>query len=350
MRPNILTVSGTPYERGLAHGRAKKEEIASYINHFYTLVEKNRTPGEALQHVRKYIPYVEDYSPTLQEEIKGIAEGAECKYEEIIMLHLHEEIGDFSPHCTSFAVTANGSKDNQVYTGQTWDIPVDLCRDAHPFIMRSIIEEQEAILSFNYAGVVAGAGLNSHGISLNWNTLPRLKLQVGVPTYIIISEVLRQKTIGRALEAVFRARRAGCFKFMISDRDEIYSIEATPDDVDIFYSHRFLAHANHYEGRHKDRQDLGWVGSRRAASTIIRHNRMNRFMEENWGAIDREKCIDFFRDHVNYPFSICRHPVREANHITCAAWVVLPGQGEMWYAPGPPCDHEFTRVGILDQS
>jgi len=345
---DILTVSGTPYERGLAHGKSKREEIDNYLQHFYSLVEKDKTARETIQHVRKFVPFVEDYSPSIQEELLGISEGAQRGYEEIIMLHLHEEIGCFVPHCTSFAVTAPGTVDNQVYTGQTWDIPVDLCINAHPFLLRSINEEGEASIAFTYAGVIAGAGLNSHGISLNWNSLPRLQFEIGVPTYVIIAEVLRQKTIGKALEAIFRAQRAGCFKFMVSDTDEIYAVEATPADAEIFYSHRFLGHANHYEGRHKDRQDLNKVCSERAASTIVRQNRMIRFLNENWGSINVEKCQGILRDHVNYPFSICRHPEEEANHITCGAWIVLPGKGEFYYSPGPPCENSFTRVNVID--
>ena len=170
-------------------------------------------------------------------------------------------------------------------------------------------------------------------------------MTTGVPTYIIVAEILRQETLGDALDAVLRADRAGCFNFVITDDTELYAIEATPNDVDVFYSGEYMGHANHFvSDRFRSKQ------STESSSSIVRHNRMNRLLKENFGEIDLQTCMSFFRDHVNYPSSICCHPVDDPDPkqrwLTLDSWISIPSKREFWIAHGSPCENEFTRFSL----
>ncbi|MCF8008236.1 MAG: C45 family peptidase [Halanaerobiales bacterium] len=349
----LLEVTGNSYVRGKKYGEVKKESIDKLIKYLYEIYSDNKKSKESImEHVRKHIPYIKEYSKEIFKELQGIADGSDKLLDEIIMIHLHEEKSGFSSHnCTTYAATGRATVNQETFIGQTWDIPENLCDNTGAFLLKERTNDSLDILSYTYAGMLSGAGMNSKGISLVWNSVPRINLQIGVPTYIIIAEILRQKKIGDALAAIFRAKRAGCFNFLISDETEIYSIEASPNDVGIFYSDSYFAHTNHFlSDSFKEKQDIEKVAKEYSASTVIRQNRINRMLREKEGNIDIKGCKDLMYDHVNHPESICRHPDsnkdKEKRIITCSSFVMSPSQKELWITNGPACENKFQKYSI----
>jgi len=350
-----IEISGDPFERGKEYGNKVKREIENFVDYLLEeLAESDQSDRDILDHSHKYIPFIEDYSEPIYEELKGVAEGSERKLEEIVLISLHEErrsFSDLAQSCTTFAVTGGATGDGSNLMGQTWDITPELCEKADPFLLQVNREEGPSFLSYTYPGMMAGAGLNEEGIGVSWNSVPRLNFDYGVPTYVLIENILRQDKIGDALSAVLQAKRAGCFNFVIGGPEEIYSVEATPDEVDVIYSRKSIGHANHYvTDKFRDRQDLGQAGGRSSASSTIRHNRINRLLRENEGNIDLDLLKKFTRDHVNFPQSICRHPEPldedEQGFISCATWIIDNTNKDWWIATGPACEYEFVRYSI----
>lgn len=350
---DLLEISGNPFEKGKEYGELKKDSIEILVKYVYkTFLEDKTSKDKVLEYIKKHIPYIKEYSNDIYDELRGIAKGSNKLLEEIVMIHMQEETSGFTSHnCTTFASTGKATVNGETFIGQTWDISKNLCENAGAFLLKDKANKGPEILAYTYAGMLAGAGMNSKGISLVWNSVPRLKIKVGVPTYIIIAEILRQDKIGDALAAIFRAKRSGCFNFLIADTSEIYNIEVTPDDVHISYSDTFLTHANHFlSDKFKNMQDIAKVASKYSASTIIRQNRMNRLLKEKYGNIDLENCKNFMYDHVNYPESICRHPDpkkdKEKQIITCSSFVMVPFRKEMWISNGPACENGFQKYNI----
>src|SRR6056297_2408565 len=269
----LLEITGNSYERGNKLGKIKKDGIGLLVQYLYKdYSSNNESKKDILEHAKEHIPFIKEYSPKIFEEIQGIADGSKRKLEEIIMIHMHEERAGFSSHnCTTFAATGSSTTDGDTFIGQTWDISKNLCENAGAFLLKTKRENGPDTLAYTYAGMLAGAGINSEGISIVWNSVPRLGLKPGVPTYIIIAEILRQKRIGDAIAAILKADRSGCFNFLIADESELYNIEATPDDVHISYSNKYLSHANHYlSEKFRNKQDIVKVARNYSASTIIR--------------------------------------------------------------------------------
>lgn len=348
-----VKISGTPLERGKEYGTKLAGRIEDFVE--YLLEEFGEPEGsdeDLLAHSEKYIPFIEDYSPEIYDELRGIAEGSGRGLNEIVMLTLHEERRSFSElaqSCTTFAVTGEGTKDGSNLMGQTWDITPGLCENADPFLLEVDREGGPNFLSYTYPGMMAGAGLNSKGIGISWNSVPRLSFDYGVPTYVIIENVLRQDKIGDAISVVLQAKRAGCFNFVIGEEEEIYGIEATPEGSETIYSRKSIGHANHYiSDKFRFDQNLDQAGGRASASSTVRHNRINRLLEENLGQIDLRLLQDFTSDHVNFPQSICRHPEPtgedEQGYISCATWIMNNDKREWWIANGPACENEFKQL------
>jgi isopenicillin-N N-acyltransferase-like protein len=342
-----LEISGDAYDRGFEYGEKQKNPITRFIDTFYVeFSEGNLSKEAALRYASKHTPYIEDYSPEVMEELKGIAEGSEKKLEELVMVALHEEKGAFNEKCTALGATGEATVDGETFVGQNWDMATNVWWDGDmPSLLKIRRGNKPDVLAYVYPGFQSAAGMNSNGICMSWNSVPRIELKVGVPTYIIIADLLRQPTIGDALNSVLRADRAGCFNFMIGDDTEVYNVEATPHHIDIRYVETCFGHGNHFvSDKISGLQDM----SKMKASTILRHNRMNRMLKKKFGNIILEDCMDMFRDHTGYPFCICSHPEPELdkNGLTWASWVQVPRKREWWISHGPPCHNEYKKYKI----
>jgi isopenicillin-N N-acyltransferase-like protein len=353
-----ISISGTPYNRGKEYGANLSALITNFSEFLLKeFTESETTEKELINQTRKYLPFIKNYSPAIYQELQGIADGANLGLEKIAMMTLHEErlaYKNLGQACTTFAATGEATFDGSTYLGQTWDISLSLCENANPHLLEVNRENGPSYMAYTYPGMMANAGLNEAGIGISWNSLPRIDIQYGVPTYAIIENVLRQSRIGDALNAVIEADRAGCFNFVIADGTEIYSIEATPDDAEVIYSRASLGHANHYTcDRFRKEQNLSGDKGRNLdvgtpGSTIVRHNRINKLLDENSGKINLNLMKELTRDHVNYPDSICRHPETgygdaEA-YVSCATWIMDTTNKEWWIAHGgPPCENEFSE-------
>lgn len=351
-----VSISGTPYNRGREYGENLSDQIASFAGYLLKeFTESGTTEEELINQTRKYLPFIENYSSEIYQELNGIADGANLGLEKIAMMTLHEErlaYKNLGQACTTFAATGEATLDGSTYMGQTWDIAPALCENANPHLLEVNCQNGPNYVGYTYPGMMANAGLNEAGIGISWNSLPRIDIQYGVPTYVIIESVLRQSRIGEALTTVIEANRAGCFNFVIADGAEIYLIEATPDDVEVIYSKTSLGHANHYTyDRFRKEQDLSRNSGQNLdvgppGSTIVRHNRINRLLDENSGQINLTLMKELVKDHVNYPQSICRHPEtghgNEEAYVSCATWIMDTTNKEWWIAHGgPPCENEF---------
>lgn len=344
-----MDLRGSPHDRGYAYGEACRARISRMIEVQYLAEFGGRlTKDRLLEHARKYEPFIEDYSPEIAEELRAIAEGSGREYDEIVMVNALEERNAFQlGRCTVFGATGKATRDGETFAGQTWDgVEKEWWDGEFGLLLRIRKKDGPDILDYTNPGILASAGLNGNGIAVSWNTMPQPKLALGVPAYIIVAEVLRQKTLGEAVEAVRRAHRASTFHLLITDGHELYGVEGTPDDVDIAYAGESVGHANHFVSE----KFATWMNTDVSSSSVIRHNRINRLLRENHGAIDLEACEGFLRDHVNYPWSICCHPGDHPDPsqrgYTLDAWISVPSRREFWIAHGLPCENEFVKFSF----
>ena len=344
-----MELRGGPHDRGYAYGEACRGRIARMIEvQFLEEFQGRLTKDQLLKQARKYEPFIEDYSPEIAEELKGIAEGSGRLYDEIVMVNALEERKAFEPgHCTVFAATGKATRDGETFTGQTWDgVEKEWWDGEFGLLFQIRRKDGPDILDYTNPGILASAGLNANGIAVNWNTMPQPHLAIGVPAYVIVAEVLRQKILGEALDAVRRAHRASTFHLLITDGQELYGVEGTPGDVDIAYGGESVGHANHFVSE----KFASSLNTDVSSSSIIRHNRMNRLLKESHGVIDLKTCMGFLRDHVNHPGSICCHPGEDPDPnrrgYTLDAWVSVPSRREFWIAHGLPCENEFVKFSL----
>ncbi|MCW3992013.1 MAG: C45 family peptidase, partial [Candidatus Bathyarchaeota archaeon] len=307
----VVRLSGGAHDRGFTYGRSCRDLIERLVASHYSFYGRfyDAKRDELLKEARKFIPEIEGYSPEIAEEIRGTAEGAGVQYEEVVMIVSFPEM--YYPKllgaCTAFAVSDSVTASGDVYVGQNEDEALDPWLEGECSVLLSIKEKgAPEILTYAYAGIPAMKGMNSEGIALCINAILCEESQVGVPSLVVTREVLRQRSIGDAIGAIIRAKRANSLNYVIGDRSgEIYDVEAIPSGIDHFYSESHLVHSNHIRSdRLGIEKDYILEG---LPDTIVRYNRMDKLIRTRHGEIDDGTLISLLRDHVNYPNSICRH-------------------------------------------
>jgi len=133
-----------------------------------------------------------------------MAEAAEIRLEEAVLMTLHEELYHRGalppvPHCTAIAAGPPDTATGSTYVAMTWDWMLSA------FGLSSIVlwkrNEGPSVLGYAYPGLWTGAGMNSAGIALCWTSaslgenIDGRGPRVGIPTYVLITQMLYQKTL-----------------------------------------------------------------------------------------------------------------------------------------------------------
>ena len=340
------------YERGCQYGAQLKGTIRSHIttwqNQFTEKMHVNM--NDVFQRARRMWPFIEGYSAEISKEIDGIAHGSDSKLEEIIMLNAINELfinpGSDFLGCTSFGVTGDATVDGTTYVGQTDDL---MPWEAEFGVILRIETGDSNAIGFSFAGALPIIGMNKHGISLCINALYDRRSRPGVPVAVIAADILKQKTIGRALYSIARAERATSVNLLVGDQHgELYSVEMTQDRYVALYGENSIVHTNHFLSRELLTPGLRErdMALRNGTNTIVRYNRMRKLIHRNYGKIDIVQLKSFMSDHVNYPESICRHSTGSGLSKTIAAFIMDPQKGELLIADGNPCQATYYEYSV----
>jgi hypothetical protein len=232
-------ISGKARERGVAYGKLFKDGIARFLEkEIDTFVGKPATKDDMLRYADACGKAMKEVCPIVYEELGGAAEGSGLKFEEVVLITLHEELYHRGalpkvPHCTAVGVAPPDAARNTL-VGQTWDWMETVAG------MSSLVEWRTGdgpdVLAYGFPGLWAGAGLNSKGIALAWTSADlgtkSLGARVGVPSYALIAHLLYQESLDAVVKEVQRNRHAGWFTFVMGDASgRLVSIEGSPKKI-----------------------------------------------------------------------------------------------------------------------
>src|SRR5262249_9172537 len=144
---------------------------------------------------------IKDYSPSIMDELEGMAEGSELRLEEVVLITLHEEVGKGGvlprvEHCTALAAGPPDTSGGSTQVGQNWDWMASVYGVSSLLLWKR--PEGPSLLAYSYPGLWVGAGLNSAGIALCWTWGDQRGIKgprVGIPSYVLIAQMLYQDTL-----------------------------------------------------------------------------------------------------------------------------------------------------------
>lgn len=357
----LVEVSGSPYERGLSHGRQVAERVRGSVAIYARSLNKLGFPAARLRALlESFTREVESFEPAYIEEMRGIALGAGVSFEDVLMINARTEImaqavrmqeageseGD---ECTSVGILASRSATGGYIQGQNWDNRVD-CADT-VIMLRVLRDDGPDLLTFVEAGGLARYGMNSAGICLNGNGLSsdRDYSQPGIPLPLVRRKALEQEHFSLALKVIYAAPKAcSCNLLLGSSLGTAVNLECAPDETFVLYPENGLAvHANHWvsQAALSKLKEAGVTGS---PDSIFRLMRARELLEtgEKLSVADLKAA---FADTLGTPFSLCRPPRANDKGFetsTTATLVMDPAAGVIEVARMPSLGASYASYPI----
>ena len=350
----VVDAYGSPYERGFRYGRAAGDLIKRNASFFLSLW--SRTLGlsreAALSKALEFAEAVNSLYPDLYEEMRGMADGASISLSLVAAVNSRYEfmrLSLFGGGCTSLTILPEASVDQHIIAGQNWDY--------HPGVAGSTVilrlrTRRLDILSHVEAGALARTGLNSSGLGLAVNALASGLDRFGraVPFLVLCRLILESKNMDDVVEEVssLRTRYPGRYSYnflVASASGDAASLEVHPRGINVVRPIKgVLVHTNHFLG------DTGFedLVPRTYPDTLIRYRRVWELLSGEAIGVNDVKTV--FRDHYNFPRSICRHldPGASIEHqsVTIASIIMDLNRRLILVTKGQPCINDYRPFSI----
>ena len=351
----LLEVSGSPTERGQAHGEAFKELIRDLVAvNFEDMVHGTQgylTKERVYEIVSTYTGPTRDYAPHLFEELEGIAEAADVPLEDLLALNAFLELHDYYSDaflvsgCTSFMVPGSTSGEGALIA-QNYDLSSIYATAA--ILVKVKNDHAPDALFYTSAGMLGCAGVNDAGIGVVINNLVPSDASGGVLYPFIIRRILESMRISDAIDAVVAKPRASGMNYVMCDENgEIYDLETTAREYEVICPFDGpMAHSNHYlTDRLKPFERRQWD---QRGQSILRWGRATRLLK-SCDKRNADALKNMLSDRVNAPVGICRHNEihnGEACGQTIAGIVLDPPGRKAWFTKGPTGENEWDEYCV----
>src|SRR5512138_1642658 len=347
--PPLVEVYGTHREMGCQIGEAQRQQVQHSIENAHLLIEQSYSTLEltwqgAIIQSRKYLPFAEERYPQYVEEMRGVAEGANVTFDDVMALNAMEAVTMDALHltrCTSFAVNEERTADGHVLAAHNEDwIPED---ENDVYVISAKPRDEPPFLAMTYGGLLPNVGFNAYGIAQLIDSVYPTDSRIGIPRLVVSRAVLGSRRISGAIGRALVPHRAAGYNHLIAhESGEMYSIEVSARRFEILHGQDgYMVHTNHYLSPHmreveSDPEEL--------ISSRVRYFRANRLLRQtSQHSLKSLQAIQ--KDHVNLPNSICNHAVDWSDPLdrekTINALVIDLTVREMHICWGNPCQNAY---------
>ncbi|HEY5311105.1 MAG TPA: C45 family peptidase [Pirellulales bacterium] len=345
-----IEVAGTPWEMGRQIGEAAGDEIRGFSEAAWQHIGRTlRMPRDrALAIAAAAIPFAEQYSPSMVDELRGTAEAVGLKLEDLMLLQVRNQLRpEPDAGCTSLAMDGRASAGSGSLVAQNWDN--DPALDPFTIVLTRRPAGKPALLNLTQAGLIAYIGFNEAGLGVCLNSLPAPTRTQGVPHYFTVRGIYEADSLGGAVDSVRRARRVIPANIMLTTPQGPADLEVTIDDVHVLQNADAggIAHTNHC--LHPALQST----NEQFPELIQSHARQQRIDSLlNFSSAHRPSVPDIqaaLGDHEGYPHSICRHANDDPNTgtwQTVFSVIIEPDERRMYVSRGTPCDHAYEEYQL----
>jgi isopenicillin-N N-acyltransferase like protein len=247
----VVDASGSPFDRGFAHGTAASDLIAGGMERWRASLEQY-ADGDVDAYLGRFMDEtdflvaIKRWAPELCDEVDGIADGASIDRRLMFAYQLMDEQWCYEfrkqhpelahHHCSSIGVRRRGGGS---IVAQNMDLPVHF--DGTQVLVRTPEE-----LLFTPAGLIVSTGMNVSGVGVCVNSLmDRPTAPNGLPVAFAIRGALARDTAADAADFLREIDHASGQNYLVGDPDELIDLEAGADGVDEFASDGVILHTNH---------------------------------------------------------------------------------------------------------
>jgi predicted choloylglycine hydrolase len=181
LRMPYLECSGSPFERGYAHGSALRDLILRGVQNWLADTSSDARQTVGYENMRRY---VRERFPDIWQAFEGVARGADVAVDTIFDLNAFNA----TPSCTAMAVAGDTG---ELLIGGTLD--VDESQRQFSCVYRATDESGRQMVASLWAGTLwVKDGLNSDGLGIAVTSAPRIDGQHGhgLPQHLVAYAVL----------------------------------------------------------------------------------------------------------------------------------------------------------------
>ncbi|HWE60574.1 MAG TPA: C45 family peptidase [Chloroflexota bacterium] len=350
----VIVSEGGPYQRGCHLGIHATNRVAhavdAYMSLFHTRVGLPREDVRA--HAARFIPLIERLTPSLYQEMRGIASGSGQDLHDIVAINARTELLyglGARAECTAIGAVSPASADAHVRIGQNWDWHPSLAGSLVLWVLRR--DQETDVITLTEAGMVGKIGVNAAGLALCVNLLQSDSdhQEPALPMHLILRHVLdTARSVDQAVRLLAGIERAtSCNHLLADQRGGLASVEATPGGQAVLRApDGVLVHTNHCLDATLFAGDRG---VRSYDETLARHGRASGLAHDLL-PLDEQAFRQILADHATAPEAICRHvqvdlPDEEQAESVASILVDLTA-GTLDLADGPPCDYPYRRLAL----
>ncbi|WP_235035374.1 C45 family peptidase [Roseomonas sp. 18066] len=363
----LIDLSGGAEQRGRHYGRQAAARIRRSIGHYTAqLTGSGQSQAQIRAWALDFVPRIEAFDADYVVEMRGIAEGAEVAFEDIVLINARTEVLQLGKRraaaeaiakrepdgCTGVVVMPEASADGSLIHAQNWDWKSECAETG--VVLRIRRDDGPDILTFVEAGGLARAGLNSAGVAVTANYLEsdRDYRDLGVPLSLIRRKVLEKEFVAQAFHAVYTTRKSASNNIIVSQAGGIaIDFECAPDESFQVHAERgLIVHANHWQspvalGKLQD------TGIATTPDSLYRDLRVRELLQAGGRKLGVDDVKAALFDDYQAPWSVCRPPrLNSAGNLsaTVAMLVMQPAKGILEIAPLPALNRHFTRYDLFD--
>ncbi|MFO0429148.1 MAG: C45 family autoproteolytic acyltransferase/hydrolase [Planctomyces sp.] len=238
-----IVIEGSSHERGVLYGRLFSDRIHQFYEReiLTAFVGKPAMKADLIRYAAACGDVIRSECAEIAQELEGMAKATGLRYEEHVLMTLHEELYHRGvlppvPHCTAVAVGPPETKHQETFVGQTWDWMPSVAGMSDMLHWKRT--DGPSVLAYAFPGLWVGAGMNSRGLALSWTSAdlgkPGQSPRVGIPSYVLIAQLLYQDSLDAVRSVAERNRHAGWFTFVMADGDgRLMNIEGSPAGVKV---------------------------------------------------------------------------------------------------------------------
>lgn len=339
-----------PAARGEAHGEHWRAAIRELAELRAELALKkgafaDRAQLDAIAGL--HLPVLEDFSPDLHAELKGIARAAGITPEAAVILNHYTDLRDVPPSvldqtipsahvppdsqddpggCTSVYVPAEAGP----VLGQTWDMH----GTAEPYVRLLRIRPRHGdteLLCFTLTGCLGMTGLSESGVGVTINNLSSTDGQVGVVWPALVRALLAAGTAAAARDLLLRTRLSSGHHYMLADGRDFFGVE-TSGKLKVVTQHG--ARAAHLHTNHCFDPVLRRHEAVPKTSTSFRRMELATTLYVQQRPKDAAGLWAMLSSHDGFPRSVCSHVADDASgdpsaSRTCGRMIMALATGDV---------------------
>lgn len=332
MKP--LCLEGMPRELGRAHGMALRQQIRTFLDD--DLARLNRVLPRQISlttlqpEIAAYRREIAAATPSIAEEIEGLAEGAEIAADEAMLLQIRREVMGYSRfHTAGDCTTLCRRGEDGPVLAQTIDLNGNL--DDQMVILRIAHRSSpRRVLLLSFTGLLGYLGLNSDGLAIGLNLVLGGTWRPGIPPYLAIRHLLDScSDIDSCLDWLSRMPLASSRSVSLCDAHRSVTVELCDGKLSV-QTGTTLVHTNHF-----------------LSEEFVAMDQMNPFSRNSsvrrlQACVEQLDCLGSHKGPEDYMALLCQEPicVPDTGNIsrekTVGAVVLLPKDGTLHLRRGNP--------------